>query len=285
MHVGLDAAPRSAQRAIDWSAPWLAPLADAGAAATAQWASSAALHHALNVAMAAQGRCPVSFVAQDALGPRMPYEMHVAMHDQVPTRDNLHDLFNALVWGVWPQLKLAFNRLHAQALAGDGGEARRRGPVRDALTLWDENGAVLIAPPALWAALRAHDWPRLFGPLRPLWAHSRLWLVGHALMEQLLSPRKGLTAHVWLIPEAENAHALQLLGDQGEAAAQAWVDARVGQQLRAIDLCPKPFTPLPVLGVPGWWSANEAPGFYDDPAVFRPLRKEPPEPVRWLSAP
>jgi hypothetical protein len=24
-----------------------------------------------------------------------------------------------------------------------------------------------------------------------------------------------------------------------------------------------------VLGVPGWWAANEAPAFYDDPFVFR----------------
>jgi hypothetical protein len=30
--------------------------------------------------------------------------------------------------------------------------------------------------------------------------------------------------------------------------------------------------PLPVLGVPGWWSANDAADFYDDAEVFRPLR-------------
>ena len=34
----------------------------------------------------------------------------------------------------------------------------------------------------------------------------------------------------------------------------------------------KPFLPLPVLGVPGWWPANENPGFYDDADVFRPAR-------------
>ena len=34
-------------------------------------------------------------------------------------------------------------------------------------------------------------------------------------------------------------------------------------------LAAKPHLPLPVLGVPGWWDANEAPGFYDDNAVFR----------------
>ena len=34
----------------------------------------------------------------------------------------------------------------------------------------------------------------------------------------------------------------------------------------------KPYAPLPVPGVPGWWPANQAPGFYDAPAVFRPAR-------------
>jgi len=31
----------------------------------------------------------------------------------------------------------------------------------------------------------------------------------------------------------------------------------------------RPFVPLPVLGVPGWWPANDDLAFYDDPAVFR----------------
>jgi len=39
-------------------------------------------------------------------------------------------------------------------------------------------------------------------------------------------------------------------------------------------LAGKPFTPLPVLGVPGWWAGNENFSFYDDSLVFRP-RKTP----------
>jgi hypothetical protein len=35
----------------------------------------------------------------------------------------------------------------------------------------------------------------------------------------------------------------------------------------------KPFLPLPVLGIPGWWAPNENPGFYDDTQVFRPQKK------------
>ena len=45
-----------------------------------------------------------------------------------------------------------------------------------------------------------------------------------------------------------------------------------GAAVSAEVLRQKPFTPLPVLGVPGWWPANEATGFYADAQVFRPLR-------------
>jgi len=37
------------------------------------------------------------------------------------------------------------------------------------------------------------------------------------------------------------------------------------------------FTPLPVLGVPGWWPASENFSFYDDSHVFRP--RKTPEPT------
>lgn len=37
-------------------------------------------------------------------------------------------------------------------------------------------------------------------------------------------------------------------------------------------LAAKPFNPLPVLGVPGWWAENENFCFYDDSLVFRSAR-------------
>ena len=266
---------------VDWARPWLHAFSAEGVEVAKAWAGGQALHQSLNAVLGAS--CPVRFVPQGALGERMPYEMHVAQHNQVPTREQLHDFFNGLAWAAWPHLKARFNTLHAQALAADASEARARGPLRDALTLWDENGAMLIAPPALWMALRQHDWHTLFVTQRGLWAQARLWLVGHALMEQLVNPRKGLTAHVWLMPEAENAQALALLQTRGEAAARRWVDARVGEALRAEDLNPKPFTPLPVLGVPGWCADNREVDFYADASVFRPLRKEAPQAVRWVA--
>ena len=50
------------------------------------------------------------------------------------------------------------------------------------------------------------------------------------------------------------------------------MDAWVAADLDADKLAGKPFAHLPVLGVPGWWSANQQPGFYEDAFVFRPPR-------------
>ncbi|MFW9622167.1 MAG: DUF3025 domain-containing protein, partial [Macromonas sp.] len=56
-----------------------------------------------------------------------------------------------------------------------------------------------------------------------------------------------------------------------DATIHPW-DAWLAQQLAPDWLARKPFTPLPVLGVPGWWPANADPTFYADAQVFRPLR-------------
>lgn len=49
----------------------------------------------------------------------------------------------------------------------------------------------------------------------------------------------------------------------------ASMDAWLARDLTADRLAAKPFAHLPVLGVPGWWSANEDPMFYRDASVFR----------------
>ena len=121
--------------------------------------------------------------------------------------------------------------------------------------LFDENAAFLQAPDALWEALVAKDWQRLFVTLRPLWQQAHLVLFGHALLEKLVAPRKGITAHVYRAHAA--GHAI--------AAMDAWIAA----DLSADKLAVKPFAHLPVLGVPGWWSANRDPSFYADATVFR----------------
>ena len=245
--------------AIDWSAPWLAPWRALGQPLAQQLLQDdPSVHQALQTA--AQPGAPVVFVHQSDLPEDTAYEQYIWDTRRVPTRDNLHDFFNGLVWLQFPRTKRRLNQLQAQAIAADGVQAVR-GPLRDAVTVFDENGALLQAPDALWDALRARDWQRLFIDLRPLWAAARLVLFGHALLEKLVFPRKPMVAHVFHAPTAMNS-----IAD---------MDGWLADQMDASAWSTKPFTPLPVLGVPGWWPANEAPGFYGDAQVFRPLRAAP----------
>ena len=245
--------------AIDWSAPWLAPWCGLGQPLAQQVQHDPSVHRALQTA-APQG-APVVFVPQSELPEGTAYEQYIWDTRRVPTRDNLHDFFNGLVWQLFPHTKRRLNQLQAQAIAADGVQAVR-GPLRDALTVFDENGAVLQAPEALWAALRARDWQALFVDLRPLWRQARLVLFGHALLEKLVMPRKPMVAHVYQAPVAIESIAI--------------LDAWLAQEIQPQPWATKPFTPLPVLGVPGWWPANEAPGFYADAQVFRPPRAAAP---------
>jgi hypothetical protein len=214
------------------------------------------LHAALNAVQAsARVQAPAMvFVPQHELKGAQAYESHIFRTGTCPTRENLHDFFNGLCWLRFPQAKRALNRIQAAEIerAGTSGP---RGRVRDAITVFDENGALLDAPAPLWEALLARDWRRLFIELRPLWGDTRLLIFGHALLEKLATPRKDLTAHVWVSPMPQ--------------APGKW-DADLAAQLTGALLAQKPFTPLPVMGVPGWCAENQNFSFYDESQVFRP---------------
>lgn len=215
-------------------------------------------------ALGSAGPSPVRFVPQFELPAGTAYEQFIFDTGTVPTRDNLHDFFNGLCWLRFPLTKQRLNRLQAAELAADG-VREVRGPVRDALTLFDENAALLQAPEPLWDALIERDWVRLFVTLRPLWSQARLVLFGHALLEKLVTPYKSITAHVFREPVPLE------LGDD----LARW-DAWLAQALNAPLLATKPFTPLPVLGVPGWAAENGDPAYYADAQVFRPRRPDRP---------
>lgn len=253
------AVPGAAQGwpAPDWSQPWFAPFAPDGAMVRADCEQGASLPQALTRRVGTVGP---RFVPQAELPEGLAYEQFIFDNGAVPTREGLHDFFNGLVWMRFPATKRLLNRLQAAEIA-HAGVGQVRGPVRDAITLFDENAVLLQAPDALWGALIAREWTRLFVDLRPLWAQARLVLFGHALTEKLVAPYKSITGHVYRAPVP------LALGDD----LAAW-DDWLSRRLTAAELATKPFTPLPVLGVPGWWPANEAPAFYADTQVFRPPR-------------
>ena len=242
--------------AIDWSAPWLAPCRDPGEGLARLTAGGVGICQALSLSQ----RSPVSFVPQTELPEGVAYEQFIFDTGQVPTREGLHDFFNGLCWMRFPDTKRLLNRLQADELS-KAGVGQVRGLVRDAITLFDENAVLLQAPDPLWDALIAREWTRLFVDLRPLWAQARLVLFGHALLEKLVAPYKSITGHVYREP-------VPLAFGDDLAAWDAWLAGR----LTAAELGAKPFTPLPVLGVPGWWPANEDAAYYADAGVFRPGR-------------
>jgi hypothetical protein len=189
----------------------------------------------------------------------------------VPTRENLHDYFNALVWLSFPRIKQQLNALQAQQIA-EAGIGKSRGPARDAATIFDENAALLVVRDtadghALVDALRAHQWSEaLFAGRDRFVKDAQLWLFGHAAMEKLVAPRKAITVHTRIVWAGDDYFAL------APDERRAWIDAEVSAQLAREGLSTSSFTPLPVLGVPGWWEPQDA-GFYSDTTVFRPKRK------------
>jgi hypothetical protein len=256
---------------IDWSAPWLAHLREKGEFAAQQAVESTPLYETLNDCLTS----PVRFVPQSSLPSGVAYEQFIFDTQQCPTRDGLHDFFNALYWDRFPRTKARLNQLQAEQIALQSSVTQRRavrGSVRDALTVFDENGALLIAPPELWDALIAMDWQRLFVTLRPLWQQARLIPFGHALLEKLVHPRKPITAHVYTTQFTIKNIALETMDTPDIAQFYTLFDTWIAADLSAEKLASKPFTPLPILGVPNWWEDNEDLDFYNDETVFRKPR-------------
>lgn len=217
---------------------------------------------------------PVRFVMQSELPPGIAYETFISVTGNVPTRDNSHDFFNALVWLTFPQIKAQLNALQASAIAqaSDSGEcigtARfHRGKLRDAATIFDENAALLVTSNEnLTEALRQHRWHDAFVENRAVFERDcEVWLFGHALMEKLIAPYKAITAHAWITVTDKTFFSLP------PQNRRMWIDVEVTRRI-AGGLMTSDFTPLPVLGVPDWWPGQDA-TFYADAAVFRPRRK------------
>ena len=260
---------------IDWSRPWFATVLPARRQLDLQ-------RDTVIVALNARARVldlrnptglPLAFVPQADLPEGVAYEEFIGATGGVPTRDNLHDFFNALVWLTFPRIKRQLNALQAAQIALSG-VGKSRGPARDGATIFDENSALLVlrdsdAGRALEAALRGHDWRSAFIAQRDKFGaggDAEVWLFGHALMEKLVAPRKAITAHTRVIFAGDAYFTLD------DAARRTWLDERVAQDLAQQGLTTADFTPLPVLGLPGWCEGQDD-GFYNDAAVFRPKRK------------
>jgi hypothetical protein len=278
--------PADPWSAIDWQAPWFVPWAALGQPVCAAVVSGHSVAQALNHAAQRLGHADLSFVPQSELPKGQAYEAFIHAQQRIPTRDNLHDFFNGLCWLRFGRSKRRLNQLQAQDIARQG-VTQQRGALRDALTVFDENAILLQAPDGLWQALIAHDWPSLFVQQRQQWAQARVEVFGHALLEKLVQPYVAITGHAWRVvpdlvtqaPQVETGAIATATPTptptqihspaQATTDADAQLDAWLCDSLHEDLLRRKAFAPLPVLGVPGWWAANQDPAFYGQTQVFR----------------
>ncbi len=258
---------------IDWSQAWFGTVRPAAAQliAAQDWRAQ------INAMAARKGinnhrQMALQFVPQEELPDGVAYESHISDAARVPTRENLHDFFNGLVWLTFPRIKRQLNALQAAQIASLG-IGKSRGPARDAATIFDENAALLVVQDGvagrdLVQYLREHQWHAafvgqagLFGP------QAEVWSFGHALMEKLVKPYKAITAHTWLVWADAAFFSLEW------EERRAWLDAQVAAQLATHSLSTADYTPLPVLGIPGWWPQQDS-AFYADSSVFRAKRSQ-----------
>ena len=199
------------------------------------------------------------------------YEDFIFQSRQIPMRlNNWHDLFGALIWCLFPKSKRVMNELHVAQIRQFG--SKERSQVRHKLTLLDECGVLLCIRPSqrfLLDLLRDHQWAEAFYQHKELWSELKPLVFGHANYEMATKPFIGLTGKLWCIELPELSP--ECAGKEG----YNFVDDLLAKQLVQAEvlLDNQQLSPLPLLGVPGWYKAQE-PAFYADTSYFRPKRQK-----------
>lgn len=225
---------------------------------------------------------PLSFTHQNELEHGTAYETHIGQFHKIPTRDNLHDWFGACVWSAFPATKSLLNAKHL-AYMNQNDTANKRNRVRDTITVFDENGAILVVADdeigiEIGQALTEFNWQTCLVKHRSHWSDyqndedkkAKVFIFGHALLEQLINPYKSLCSHTVII-KVNSSFFEKSLQEQ-----LAILDNQLSEYLNDFltdEVTPRQLNPLPILGAPYFWD-NENSDFYDDPFVFRSGRKK-----------
>ncbi|MDO5651090.1 MAG: DUF3025 domain-containing protein [Moraxella sp.] len=284
---------------IDINAPWLMPLyhihhALANDIQHKNYNHNTPLYQWLNAYFLANNlelknsrNKALTFTHQNDLPHGTAYEQYIGEYHKIPTRNNLHDWFNACIWSIFPQSKSLLNNKHLSYIHHNSNDNKRH-RTRDTITVFDENGAVLAIKQSqigkdIATALQNFDWQTCLIHHRQYWhnqhiacnqnnnTHAQLFIFGHALLEQLITPRKPLCSHTVIIVmpdeffECNTPLKLTLLDNALATYLQHFL----------IDtISPKQLQPLPILGVPYFWADNQHAEFYQDTFVFRNGRRQ-----------
>lgn len=210
---------------------------------------------------------PIHFVPQTISGDTLidQYEARIYLTGGVSTRaENWHDFFNAMVWLTFPKTKAMLNAQQYEAIQQRWGKSKQRTSIENTLTLFDENGAIVVSDDVELLDLIKHfHWHELFWQQRKkLMQHMKFFVFGHSLYEKALQPYLGMTAHALLLI-VPSSFFKNTLHEQLQI-----LDKRVVEFFSYSELKDK-LTPLPILGVPDWHPDNNAEEFYFNTKYFR----------------
>lgn len=213
------------------------------------------------------------FVCQNQLGEtEQYYEQIIYQQNIIPTRPNTwHDLFNGLIWLQFPKTKRLLNQQHVEDIELNGLSPRT--VRRNNLTHFDECGVILTYQKGsnaeqLLQDLARHRWQTVFVDNRACWGRElNSYMFGHANLEMLLQPFIGLTGK-WLALEVDAQFSKLAYVEQIKQ-----VDESLVKYIKQTNIfaAKKPMSPIPLLGIPGVWDANNNPEFYANTDYFRPV--------------
>lgn len=275
---------------IDLSAPWLFHLRHihnqfikTGNTPLYEWLNDYFKHQ--NINLLNHKNYPLTFTHQNDLEHGTAYEAHIGIHHKIPTRDNLHDWFGACIWSAFPKTKSLLNAKHLHHI-NENHTNNKRNRVRDTITVFDENGAVLVVADdeighKIATGLQNFDWQTCLVANRQYWdnyttfhqndkSKAKIFIFGHALLEQLINPYKSLCSHTFII--RVNPSFFNLPIDKQLTILDNKLAIEMDKFL-SDTVTPRNLNPLPILGVPYFWE-NDNPKFYDDTFVFRNGRRK-----------
>ncbi|MEO8002436.1 MAG: DUF3025 domain-containing protein [Arenimonas sp.] len=226
-----------------------------------QWPDVESLNQSGVALQHAHTGLPLVFAKQTAelLNDGMHYEQRIFQRGLIATRENnWHDLFNAMMWLKYPQIKSALNARQWGDIEKHG--LKTRTPSQCAMTLFDEAGAIVAMPEEMLGCWKQHDWHGLFIEHADAWRTGRAQVAvfGHALLDHALVTETLLVAKCIVLEDKSDLTTyLERIGH----SIHAGNSLRANSELRTLPLC----------GIPGWHAASDSAEFISTAACFSPL--------------
>ena len=219
-------------------------------------------HHNVQVLPVGQGSIPEKFEDH--------YESRIYLKGELQTRiESWHDYFNAMCWLQFPKTKASLNALHFEKSKTRKAGANR-GPLENAITLFDECGAVIVVDSdSVLDLIKNHEWKELFWNNKTLFDERiQCYVFGHALHEKSLTPYIGMTAHTIIVKQPIDFFTMdysEQLKKIDQIISGFWTNKNIENT--------KNLQPFPLLGIPGWWNKNQDESFYLNDEYFRRKRE------------